>query len=171
MTKDKLTNIGGTGGSPVLSMQLKVTCRNLPHWEMSGSTYFITYRTSGIKLTESERDIVLENWKYWNQKRYQLWAIVIMPTHVHVLLTPLCLEKGDYYSLEKIIHTAKSWTAHQLKKKRNHQGVVWQDERYDRIVRDEGEFMEKWNYILENPIKEGLAEKGEDYRWYFGYSE
>jgi putative transposase len=41
------------------------------------------------------------------------------------------------------------------------------DESYDRIVRDEAEFLEKWNYIRNNPIKAGLADLPENYAWLY----
>jgi len=43
----------------------------------------------------------------------------------------------------------------------------WEDERFDRIVRDEMEFNEKWQYIRTNPVKSGLSENPEDYPWLY----
>jgi len=34
------------------------------------------------------------------------------------------------------------------------------------MVRDEAEFLEKWNYIRNNPVKAGLAAGPEDYPWF-----
>ena len=46
---------------------------------------------------------------------------------------------------------------------------MWLDERFDRIVRDEAELMEKWTYIRLNPVKKGLCARPEDwdalYEW------
>ncbi|WP_228043679.1 hypothetical protein [Dolichospermum sp. LEGE 00246] len=44
-----------------------------------------------------------------------------------------------------------------------HIGIVWQDERYDRIMRNHQEFVNTWNYIRENPVKANLVENPEDY--------
>jgi hypothetical protein len=44
---------------------------------------------------------------------------------------------------------------------------VWQDERFDRWIRDENEFAEKWQYIADNPVKRGLAASAADYPWLF----
>ena len=52
-------------------------------------------------------------------------------------------------------------------KKRGKTGKLWMDERYDRIVRDEAEFLEKWSYIRNNPVKAGLATNPEDYPWLY----
>lgn len=46
-------------------------------------------------------------------------------------------------------------------------GSVWLDESYDRIIRDEVEWLEKLAYIVSNPVKAGLAERPEDYRWLY----
>ena len=44
-----------------------------------------------------------------------------------------------------------------------HIGIVWQVERYDRIVRNHQEFINFWEYIRQNPVKAGLTEIPEDY--------
>jgi hypothetical protein len=44
---------------------------------------------------------------------------------------------------------------------------VWQDEIVDRIIRDEKEYRQKMNYILNNAPKIGLVENPEDYKWLF----
>ena len=73
--------------------ELVVTRRNLPHWELGGSTYFLTYRCiEDVTLNEVARSIVLDNWRYWHGKRYLLHAAVVMPDHVHILTTP----KSEY---------------------------------------------------------------------------
>ncbi|MBI5787791.1 MAG: hypothetical protein HZA78_02905 [Candidatus Schekmanbacteria bacterium] len=166
---------GGTGGSPV-QQELFITRRNLPHWEMGGSTYFITYRCqAGIWLDEASRTLILENWQYWDGKRYLLHAAVVMPDHVHVLITPKQREKNNtgsqpaeqWWSLTEILHTSKSFTAHEINKIQGSRGSIWQDERFDRIVRDETEFLEKWNYMLNNPVKTDLVKQGEVYHWLY----
>jgi putative transposase len=50
-----------------------------------------------------------------------------------------------------------------INQRRGGQGQVWQDESYDRIVRDWKEFQEKLVYILENPVRAGLARAPEEY--------
>jgi hypothetical protein len=49
----------------------------------------------------------------------------------------------------------------------NTKGVIWQDETYNRIIRDEQEYSDKMNYIIYNPLRAGVVEKIEDYRWLF----
>jgi hypothetical protein len=51
---------------------LKITQRNLPHWELDGSVYFITFNTwEKLELTPEARQIVLSACKFFNNQRYQ----------------------------------------------------------------------------------------------------
>jgi REP element-mobilizing transposase RayT len=70
-------------------------------------------------------------------------------------------------SLSRIMHSIKSFTAHEINKVLNRKGKVWQDENYDRIIRDNEDFLEKLEYIANNPIKMNLAKDYEDYRWLY----
>ncbi|HPC17195.1 MAG TPA: DUF1156 domain-containing protein [Candidatus Hydrogenedentes bacterium] len=144
------------------------TRRKLPHWEKEGACYFITYRVgSGITLSPDARTIVLDNLKHWSGQRYDLWQAVVMPDHVHALLSPLSKEDGSYWTLTEILHTAKSWTANQINKLMGCSGTLWQDERFDHIIRNPASFEEKWCYIRQNPCKAGLAVRPTDYPWLY----
>lgn len=81
-----------------------------------------------------------------------------MDDHVHVLVRPY-----ENHSLEQIVHTWKSFTANRLQRESSRTGAVWQQESFDRIVRDENEWLEKIQYIMNNPLKRwpGLGE----YAW------
>jgi putative transposase len=91
---------GGTGFKPVRK-------RNLPHWEIGGSTYFITFRTKKVDLPRKARLIVLKTCLHFSGQRYYLWSGVVMPDHVHLLLTPKEKDNGQYYSLATILHFHK----------------------------------------------------------------
>ncbi|MBW2031794.1 MAG: transposase, partial [Deltaproteobacteria bacterium] len=153
---------GGTGFQPV-EQELFQTKRNLPHWQMGGATYFVTFRTRGVELPPEARELVLNACLHFDGIRYNLWTAVVMPDHVHLLLQPKELEKGNWHSLSSILHSIKSFTANKVNDLLCRKGTLWQDESYDRIVRDEAEFYEKWNYIRNNPVKNGLADSPE--RW------
>jgi REP element-mobilizing transposase RayT len=133
--------------------------RHLPHFQLSSGYYFITFSTSQRKiLSASQKDSVLNAIQFWHGKKYQLLAAVIMDDHVHLIIDP-------FVSISSIMHSIKSFTAHEINKKENKQGKVWQAEYYDRGIRTEQEFLEKINYIANNPLKEGLAETPEEYKW------
>ena len=85
-----------------------------------------------------------------------------MPDHVHILLKPVVSEPGTDFSLSKIMQGIKGFTARAINKNRGTKGTVWLDESYDRIVRDYDEFMEKWDYIRNNPVRAELCQAPED---------
>ena len=97
--------------------------------------------------------------------KYEVSIGVIMPDHVHLLIRPVEKSDGLYYSLSGILKTIKGKTSHPINKMFNRSGSCWQKESYDRIVRDEDEWREKYEYIRGNAVCAGLAEKPEDYPW------
>jgi REP element-mobilizing transposase RayT len=163
VNSDRKEKKSGTGVSPVHSF--KITRRTLPHWQQPGSVYFLTWGCKkGEVLTPGERTITLKALQYWDDRKWTLYAAVIMPDHVHCLVQPLALPEFEgVYDLSEIIHSVKSFSVHQINRKRGNRGSIWQDERFDRIVRDEMEFLEKWQYLMNNPQKQELVERPEDY--------
>jgi putative DNA methylase len=151
---------------PSLRHGVAKTRRHLPHWEKEGACYFVTYRVrEGIELPDKAKDIVLENWKRWSGERYDLWQIVVMSNHVHILLSPLPKEGNSFWTLSEILHTAKSYTANEINKTVGRSGALWQEERFDHIVRSPVSFEEKWHYIRQNACKVGLVSQPEEYPW------
>ena len=61
------------------------------------------------------------------------------------------------------MHSVKSYSAKQIPKVMKHIGTVWQTEWHDRIIRDEQEFENTWEYIRQNPVKANLCEYPGDY--------
>ena len=121
--------------------------RRLPHYRERDAIYFVTWRlVPGKELSAPERDLIAAELHHRNEQRYELYAFAVMNDHVHVLLRIL-----DEEPLEKIIHSWKSFTAHAMQRQHGRRGRVWQDEYFDRIIRDEKEFGQKFDYILGNP--------------------
>jgi carbamoylphosphate synthase large subunit/REP element-mobilizing transposase RayT len=104
---------------------------------------------------EFAAEIVSSALKHFQGTRYLLDAFVVMPNHVHALLLPL-----NGHSLSEILHSWKSFTGKELKRRGGEQETIWQDENYDRIVRDEKELQHFRDYIECNPSKAGLHENG-----------
>ncbi len=152
--------------SPVQGFQIKR--RNLPHIQIPGRVYFLTWRCQQDRFLDSEeRGLVLAALLHYNDNKWKVYIAVILPDHVHVLAQPLPHSDGGVYNLAEIIHSVKRFSVYQINKLRGAKGPIWQDERYDRIVRDEAEFLEKWNYIRNNPVKAGLADQPEEYAWLY----
>jgi REP element-mobilizing transposase RayT len=172
---------GSTGCQPVVSGSLPDTssevneqhyhCRNLPHFERPWAKYAITFATRNHRqLSKEGRDIVLESLLRWKTRRYELYAACVMPDHIHLLIEPM-IERQDsgnkpvFFSLSKILHSIKSFTANRINKIENRSDPVWETESFDRLIRSESDLQEKFQYITRNPWDARIAKEGEDYRW------
>jgi REP element-mobilizing transposase RayT len=105
------------------------------------------------KLTE-------ESLIFYHEKKYLLTAWVIMPNHIHFLCAPL-----ENVEIREIAHSIKSFTAHRANKILNRKGQFWQHEPFDRYIRSPKHFANVIEYIENNPVKAGLCEKPEDWRF------
>ncbi|MCC6660941.1 MAG: class I tRNA ligase family protein [Phycisphaerales bacterium] len=142
------------------------TIHNLPHVEMKGATYFVTWRLLEGELSAPERDSVLSALRFWDGKEVTLFLAVVMHDHVHALVKPLVgTGVGDWVS------SIKKFTARQINQGRGATGHLWQDERFDHIVRDERWFAEFAQYILNNPVSAGIAHKAQEYRWFYVHQQ
>jgi len=144
--------------------QIKITERRLPHWELDGAVYFITFKTwKKLELNPAAQQVVLDACLFFNHQRYIVFVLVVMPDHVHLLIQPLQKSKQEFWTLSSIMKSIKGYSAKQIPEVMTHIGTVWQDERYDRIIRDETEFQNTWEYIRQNPVKAGLSPTPETY--------
>jgi len=105
------------------------------------------FRQSQIAAT------VANSLRHFNGVRYALDSFVVMPNHVHVLVRP-----HEGHALSEILHSWKSFSAKEINKFRERSGIVWQDENYDRMVRDFEELERYRDYIKENPVAAKLGE-------------
>ena len=86
--------------------------RMLPHYQKAGRILFITFcKVNQIAFTPEAKDAILQHCLHDNNKRYDLHAAVVMPDHVHLLLSPLRDEKGWPYSLPIILKLIKGTSA------------------------------------------------------------
>jgi putative transposase len=143
--------------------ELRIRRRRLPHWTLDGSTYFVTFRVAGTPLSTPERQIVLDHVRSGNGNFYDLAAAMIMPDHAHVILKP-----KPAFALSRIMKGIKGVSARRVNVSRGTTGSVWQDESWDRILRDFAGLDEKLQYMIDNPVKKQFAKDGEEYDgWYF----
>jgi len=96
-------------------------------------------------------------------KRYELYAFCIMPNHLHLIVKPMLKDITNYYSLNEITLSIKSYTAHAIKKFNKHIDKVWQTESYDHVIRDEKELLKLLEYVINNPVEAGLADNWESW--------
>jgi putative transposase len=105
--------------------------------------------------------LVSEALRHFDAVRYTLHAWVVMPNHVHALLTPL-----GQHALGEILKSWKQFSALRAKRALNLAGGrFWQPEAYDHWVRDAIEHERITRYILQNPVKARLCARPEDWPW------
>lgn len=90
--------------------------------------------------------IVADALRHFDGERYALASFVVMPNHVHVLFCPL----GDH-ALATILKSWKGFMAREINKRMGKTGRPWQDEYWDRLIRNEEHFIKVMEYIRENP--------------------
>jgi REP element-mobilizing transposase RayT len=94
--------------------------------------------------------------QYFEGVRYHLLAWCVMPHHVHSVVQLL-----ENWELKQVLHSWKSFTAHQAVQKYHCSKPFWQVESYDHIVRTETELERAITYVENNPIAAGLM----DWKW------
>jgi len=88
---------------------------------------------------------------HFQGERIALHAWVVMPDHVHVVVTPLT------HTLAEVIQSWKSFTAHQINRALGQSGRVWQSESFDHIVRSNDDYDRFVGYVDRNPVEAGLC--------------
>ncbi len=91
---------------------------------------------------------------------YRLIAWVIMPNHVHVLMKLV-----ERVSLSSVVQKWKGGTALEINRLLGRSGRLWSRDYYDRFIRDENHLLDCIAYIKRNPVKAGLCDVPEDWRF------
>jgi REP element-mobilizing transposase RayT len=140
--------------------------RRLPHLQKADTALFVTFCTAGrLPLPGEARELVLEHCLREHGKRIYLYAAVVMPDHVHLLFLPLRDENGWPVPVVDIMQCLKGTTAHRINQLLHHSGPVWEEESFDHVLRSDESLKEKCEYIRQNPVRAGLVQIAEDYRW------
>jgi putative transposase len=113
--------------------------------------------------------IVADSMSHFADVRYLSIAWVVMPSHIHWLFQPLpefsqTVPRGKS-PREVILHSLKSFTANECNKAMGLNGQFWQRESYDHWIRDNDELERAIAYILHNPVRAGLVDGAEKYRY------
>ena len=80
---------------------------------------------------------------------YELTAFTIMPNHIHILFK-------QKIELSKTIKRIKGATAFEINKILQKKGVFWEENYFDKAIRDEKHFDIVYDYIRNNALKAGL---------------
>jgi len=104
--------------------------------------------------------IIQEALLYFDGKRYRILEWCIMPNHIHVLIVA-----SPGHSLSDVVRTWKTFTAREANLLLGRKGGFWMPDYFDRYVRDENHLEAVRAYIRRNPVKAGLCESEEQWRW------
>jgi putative transposase len=125
-------------------------------------TFFITTVAHNRRpLFRSARmaDLFLDTlFSYRAQGKFLLHEFVVMPDHIHLILTP-----DIRIPMERAVQFAKGGFSHRCSKELLMKGEVWQRGFTDHRIRDDGDYARHRDYIHMNPVQAGLVTTAADY--------
>jgi REP element-mobilizing transposase RayT len=90
---------------------------------------------------------------------YDLHAFVVMPNHVHTLLTP-------HAGVPRLVQAIKGFSAREANRILGRAGEpFWEREYLDHWIRNDAEFARVCAYIENNPVRAGLVSRAGEFRW------
>lgn len=121
-------------------------------------TFFVTTVTANrrplFEVQSNSQLLIAILEEHRSKSHFDLHAYVLMPDHVHLLLTP-----SPQNSLEKTMQLIKGNFSFRLKSK----FAVWQPSFTSRRVKDERDYQVHREYIHQNPVRARLCSRPEDY--------
>ncbi len=135
--------------------------RTFKRYYDEGYCYFVTSVTEDRRRIFASADlgkVAIETLKFYRDRGdYTLHAYVVMPDHMHLLLTPL---KG---TISDAMRNVKSWIAKEVRERTGVGGSIWQESFHDTVMRGEEHFAEVVQYIHRNPVVAGFVSEPGDY--------
>ncbi len=99
------------------------------------------------------RGVVESCLRHFDGQRYDVFAYVVMPNHVHLLICP-----REGFELAEILKGIKGVSAREANRRLGRTGAFWQEESFDHIVRSQSQFERLVHYIADNPGRARLRE-------------
>jgi len=121
-------------------------------------TFFVTtacYQRRRLFQVDRNAQLFLETLEHY-RTHFHLHAFVVMPDHVHLLITP-----REMVTLERVMQYIKGGFSHRLESKMS----AWQKGFADHRIRNAEEFAMRVEYMHQNPVKAHLVERAEAYAW------
>jgi putative transposase len=139
----------------------------LTRFHQSEQSHFITFtcyhRLPNLK-DEKLRDVLVTAFEQTRlQYQFRVYGFVIMPEHVHLLISEP--ERGTVANVIQSLKISSAMRSTGLRDGDEQHRPLWQKRYYDRNVRDYDEFVEKLRYIHRNPVKRGLAAEPGNWQW------
>jgi len=137
---------------------------------LEGYSYYltiVTHRRNPILIDNIEalRESFRESKKYY---RYNINAIVILPDHLHMIITPL--HANDYPKIVRAVKYNFSIRVTQNEEQsraryKKGMNATWQKRYYEHTIRDEKDYLRCLEYMKNNPIKHALVEDEEEWKY------
>jgi putative transposase len=137
----------------------------LRRYQQSKQSHFVTfscYRRLPRLLDDRVRDMFVESLERMRRSYgLRVYGYVVMPEHVHLLVSETEVE-----ALATAIQALKiSVSRREMHYQEEGDATFWQKRYYDHNVRSYQSFVEKLRYMHRNPVKRGLVERPEDWKW------
>ena len=129
------------------------------HATRNNQTYMVTTDTWGRReLFRNERwaKLLIDTFYHYRGTAYLLHEFIIMPDHIHVLLTPLA-------SLERAVQFIKGGFSYRAKKELASNMEVWQKGFSDHRIRDASDYRIHVTYIWQNPVRKRLCARAAEF--------
>jgi putative transposase len=136
---------------------------NVHRLKNSEKIFFITTNLNPGEQSflEPEYQIIAETLANERQRLgFLLFGYVSMPDHIHALIwTPFSVK------ISEVLQNVKRVSAFKINRLRRTSGSRWQRQFWDRFVRHGEEFRERMEYMHLNPVRKGIVQKPEHWRW------
>ncbi|MCI0530608.1 MAG: transposase [candidate division Zixibacteria bacterium] len=136
----------------------------MKHLYLENHIYFITTVTHKRKRFfdgENNCEILLRVVRYYRERlSFRVYGYVILPDHIHALI-----QVPEGLDISTIMHCIKRASAYQINQILHTKGPVWQAGYHEHVIRDEKDLKGRLNYIHKNPLKAGLVENLEYYKF------
>jgi putative transposase len=145
--------IWGGGGSGLYALSMKLAPQEFRTYLLTAVT---AQRRRLFQVTATAELLISTVEDYRAKGRFALHAFVVMPDHVHLLLTP-----APDVSLEKVAQLIKGGFSFRLKSARD----VWERGYDNRRITDGEHFETCRRYIEDNPVRARMVESAEAYAY------
>src|SRR5277367_6781191 len=130
----------------------RLTHRTSPGW-----TYFVTAKATQniaiFQVRETAEIVVGKILEYRNRGNYLVHDFVLMPNHLHLILTP-----APSVTLEKCTQFIKGGSSYDIHKVRGRKMEIWQPGFHESRVIDWLDYSKKSDYTRFNPVTVKITE-------------
>jgi REP element-mobilizing transposase RayT len=144
-----LRSIGVAPQTPSTLLHEKLTAAQKSYHSEHFTHYYHNLLDQGLGTCElrdpKNAQSVANALLFFDHLRYEMGDFIIMPNHVHLLVTP-----QQEWSLSVLLKTWKSFSAREINQNTQQHGKLWQTESYDHIIRNEQQLLRIQRYIKEN---------------------